>query len=456
MTEKHVPLFAPDFVWGVATASYQIEGGHNADGRGVGNWDTFCRRPGAIWEGHTGDHACDHYHRLEEDLDLIAELGTSAYRFGISWPRVLPQGVGTANEAGLSFYERLVDGLLARNVTPYPTLFHWDTPQSLEDRGGFRSPESPYWFSEFTTLVSRLLGDRVNHWFTLNEPHAPIDGGLREGRHAPGLTLPFSEVIPASHYMNKAHGLATQVLRAEVPNSWVTMAPVLVGAIPEKNTHSDIEAARRFTFRMSGETLRTTTWWMDPVFGLGYPEDGLRHFGQHLPVGFESDLELIAQPLDAVGFNLYDAATVRADENGEPVLVPPAQGAPRTAFNWPITPEAHYFGPKFAHERYGLPVFITENGLSNRDFVHRDGTVPDDARIDFMKTHLLELSRARNHGIPIGGYFHWSLLDNFEWNHGYRERFGLVHVDYQTFKRTKKNSFYAYRDLIAAEHRQAT
>lgn len=453
MTATSSPLFAPDFVWGVATASYQIEGGHNADGRGVGNWDTFCARPGAIWEGHTGYQACDHYHRLEEDLDLIADLGVSAYRFGISWPRVLPSGVGAPNEAGISFYERLVDGLLARNVTPYPTLFHWDTPQALEDRGGWRNPESPYWFSEFATLVTRRLGDRVRHWFTLNEPHAPIDGGLREGRHAPGLTLPWSEVIVASHYMNKAHGLATQVLRAEVVKSWVTVAPVLVSAVPESDTLEDLEAARRFTFRMTGSTLRTTTWWMDPVFGLGYPEDGLSHFGRYLPRGYEDDLALIAQPLDALGFNLYDAPTVRGDERGQPVVVPEPPGAARTAFNWPVTPRAHYFGPKFAHERYRLPVFITENGLSSRDSVHRDGTVPDDARVDFIQTHLAELSRAKDDGIPIGGYFHWSLLDNFEWNHGYRERFGLVHVDYQTLKRTKKSSFYAYRDLIAEEQR---
>lgn len=453
MIQASSRLFAPDFVWGVATASYQIEGAHDADGRGVGNWDAFCQRPGAIWDGHTGYQACDHYHRLEEDLDLIADLGVRAYRFGISWPRVLPSGTGSVNEAGLSFYERLVDGLIRRGITPYATLFHWDTPQALEERGGFRNPESPAWFAEFTTVVTRRLGDRVRHWFTINEPHAPIDGGLREGRHAPGLTLPFSEVIPASHHMQKAHGLSTQIVRAEVRHSWVAMAPVLICAIPETEAGEDIEAARRFTFRMTGETLRTTTWWMDPVYGLGYPEDGLCHFGRYLPRGFEADLELIAQPLDALGFNLYDAPRVRADENGDPLVVPCAPGAPRTAFNWPVTPTAHYFGPKFAHERYRLPVLITENGLSNRDWVGRDGAVRDDARIDFIHSHLAELSRVGKEGVPILGYFHWSLLDNFEWNHGYRERFGLVHVDYQTFKRTKKSSYYAYRDLIANEQR---
>lgn len=451
MNEAKDRLFAPDFTWGAATASYQIEGGCHADGRGLGNWDVFCRRPGAIWEGHTGFEACDHYGRLEEDLDLIAELGINAYRFGISWPRIIPEGVGKPNEAGLSFYERLVDGLLARNVTPYLTLFHWDTPQALEDRGGFRNPESPKWFSEMTELVARRLGDRVRHWFTLNEPHAPIDGGLREGRHAPGYTLPWSEVIPASHYMNLAHGLATQVLRAETKDSWIAMAPVLVAAIPASESPVDIEAARIWTFRMSGKTLRTTSWWMDPPFGKGYPDDGLQHFGQHLPAGFEKDLLTIAQPLDAVGFNLYDCPTVRADDDGEPVVIPQAPGNPRTAFNWPITPAGHYHGPKFAFERYRRPILITENGLSCRDYVHGDGTVPDDARIDFMKSHLGELSRAQKDGVPVLGYFHWSLLDNFEWNHGYRERFGLVHVDYQTFKRTKKESYHAYRDLIEKE-----
>jgi beta-glucosidase len=444
--------FPRDFTWGVATASYQIEGNRRADGAGRCNWDTFCQRPDAVYEGHTGESACNHYQLYQDDLRLLSDLGVTSYRFSVCWPRVLPEGTGPLNPAGLGFYDRLVDGLLERGITPYVTLFHWDYPQALEDRGGWLNSRSPHWFAEYVTHVAKHLGDRVKHWFTLNEPHAPIDGGLREGRHAPGLTLPMSEVLRAAHHTLLAHGLGTQVLRAEVKGSWVAMAPVLLCATPHRDTLEDIEAARAFTFSMSGKTLRTTTWWMDPVFGKGYPEDGLRQFGSSMPQVSAAELDLIAQPLDAVGFNLYDSPVVQADAEGRPQVIPPPVGAPRTAFNWPITPQGHFYGPKFAYERYGKPVLITENGLSCRDYVHRDGSVPDAARIDFIQGHLEELSRAHQSGVPVLGYFHWSLLDNFEWNHGYRERFGLVHVDYQTLKRTKKASFFAYRDIIR-EHR---
>lgn len=440
--------FAPDFAWGVATASYQIEGAHDVEGRGLGNWDLFCRKAGAIYQGHTGNRACDHYHRLEEDLDLLSELGVSAYRFGVSWPRILPAGTGKANEAGLAYYDRLVDGLLAREITPYLTLFHWDYPQELERRGGWRNPASPLWFEEFTRVIAQRLGDRVRHWFTLNEPHAYIEGGLKQGRHAPGLTLPQADVLLAAHHTLLAHGRATQVLRAEVRDAWIAMAPVLICAVPKTNGAEDVEAARKFTFSMFGPDLRVTSFWMDPVFGRGYPEETTRLFGRDMPKVAPQDLDLIAQPLDAVGFNLYDAQVVEAGPDGAPVTCPAAPGAPRTAFNWPLTPEAHEYGPRFCHERYGKPIVITENGISCRDFIHLDGQVPDDDRIDFIRTHVDALGRAAESNVPIQGYFHWSLLDNFEWNHGYRERFGLVHVDYQTMTRTKKKSFYAYRDLI--------
>lgn len=440
--------FSKDFVWGVATASYQIEGATQVDGRGPSNWDVFSERPGAIYQGHHAQRACEHYHRLDEDLDLLGELNVTAYRFSVAWSRLLPQGVGAVNDAGIAFYDRLIDGLLARSITPYLTLFHWDYPAALEERGGFRNPRSPDWFEEFTQLVARRYGDRVKHFLTINEPHAFIEGGLRHGRHAPGLRLPLREVLQAGHHALLCHGRATQVLRALVPGSWIAMAPVLICATPRSESSEDIAAAERWTFSMTAPELRSTTWWMDPVYGLGYPEDGLRLFGQDAPQFSSADLDLIAQPLDAVGFNLYDAACVQANHCGEPEICPPQPGTPRTAFNWAVSEQAHYFGPRFAHARYKGPIAITENGLSCRDWVHLDGRVHDPDRVDFLYRHLAELQRASAEGTPIYGYFHWSLLDNFEWNHGYRERFGLSYVDYETGERIKKDSFFAYQQLI--------
>ena len=322
--------------------------------------------------------------------------------------------------------------------------------QALEAFGGFRNPESPIWFQGLTELLARRYGDRVKHWFTLNEPHAFIEGGLRHGRHAPGLTLPLSEVLLAGHHALLAHGRSVLALRSLVSDSWVAMAPVLICGVPASERPEDVEAARTFTFSMVSDELRVTSWWMDPVHGLGYPQDGLRRFGRAMCPVSTADLDLIHQPLDACGFNLYDAPTIRQNEQGHPELCPPPAGSPHTAFHWPVTPTAHFYGPLFAHERYGLPTLITENGLSNRDWVNLQGDVEDPERVDFIARHLQQLGRVRERA-QVKGYFHWSLLDNFEWNHGYRERFGLVHVDYQSYTRTKKRSFFFYRDLIRAQ-----
>jgi len=444
--------FARDFVWGVATSSYQIEGAASAADKGLGNWDAFGERPGAIYEGHRGEFGCDHYARLEEDLDLIAALGVDAYRFSVSWPRILPDARGRVSEAGLAFYDRLIDGLLARGVTPYLTLFHWDAPQAFEMLGGFRNPDSPKWFADYARIVAARFGDRVRHYFTLNEPHAFIEGGLRHGRHAPGLMLPLPEVLVAAHHALLAHGLSVQVLRSEIPRAWVAMAPVLISGIPATSSAADVEAARTFTFSTQGDGLRATAFWCDPAMGRGYPADFSSRYGSQMPTFPASDLDTIAQPLDAFGCNLYDAPLVRAGVEGRPEIVPYPPGFPRTAFDWPVTPDAHEFGVRFAYERYQKPVLITENGLSARDWVHTDGRVPDPERVDFLLRHLTALERAAKQGVPVLGYFHWSLLDNFEWNHGYRERFGMIHVDFATGKRTTKDSYHVYQRLIR-EHR---
>lgn len=442
--------FPEDFVWGVAAAAYQIEGAHDRDGKGPSIWDAFCERPGAIWNGEHGRIACDHYTRFRDDVELLATLGVDAYRLSLSWPRVLPEGTGAVNERGLDFYDRLVDALLERHITPYVTLFHWDYPLALFQRGGWLHPDSPQWFAAYADTVARRLGDRVREWITLNEPHAFIEGGLRDGRHAPGLGLPLCEVARAGHNALLGHGRAVQVLRALVPNARVGWAPVLVAAAPASDTPEDIAAAERWTWQMPHDRLRVSSWWMDPVYRGHYPEDGLRVLGKSAPSIAPGDLELISQPLDYFGCNLYDVVRVRAGLDGAPEEVAFPPGFPRTAFNWAITPEGHYWGPRFAHARYGLPVLITENGMSNRDWVALDGAVHDPERVHFIETHLTELARAIESGVPVLGYFHWSLLDNFEWNHGYRERFGLVYVDYPSGRRVPKDSARTYSEWIAA------
>jgi beta-glucosidase len=437
------------FLWGVATSSYQIEGGSAPSERGRCNWDDFADRPGAVYEGHDALVACDHYGRLDADLDLLAGLGVNCYRFSISWPRLLPGGRGPSAAApGERFYNRLIDGLLARGIEPMATLFHWDFPSELEREGGWLNPESPRWFEQYAKVAAQCFGDRVRRWITINEPHAYIEGGLAHGRHAPGRMLPLPEVAQAAHHTLLGHGLAVAVLRTHVPQSWITTAPVLICSTPETNSEADIEAARKASFDMPGPGLRVSSFWMDPIYLGRYPEVAFRALGSAMPRVTQGDLKIIGQPLDALGFNLYDASVVRAGPNGAPETVAWGPGRPRTAFGWPVTPEAHDWGVRFAYERYRLPVVITENGLSCRDWVDRQGRVNDAERIDFLERHVEALKRAQASGVPVAGYFHWSLMDNFEWNHGYRERFGLVHVDFETLKRTPKASYYAYRDLI--------
>ncbi len=447
-TDGAMPTFPSGFVWGAASASYQIEGAAAEDGKGPSIWDEFCSKPGAIWQGHSGEIACDHYHLWRGDVAIASALGLRAYRFSVSWPRVLPDGTGAVNAAGLDFYDRLVDALLDAGIAPYVTLFHWDSPLALHRRGGWLSPESPRWFADYARVVGARLGDRVACWMTMNEPQVVVDAGLREGRHAPGEQRPFAEVLLATHRVLLAHGLAVQALRAE-SRAPVGLAPVGLPAIPASDDPRDVEAARRWTFRTTSRSVRTNAWWMDPVFLGEYPADGLALFAADLPPIAASDLAIIAQPLDYFGVNLYDAPVVRAGA-AEPETAPMPVGAPITAFDWRVTPEALYWGPRFFHERYRLPVLITENGLSCRDWVSLDGAVHDPQRIDFIARHLREVHRAIAGGTPVLGYFHWTLLDNFEWAHGYKHRFGLVHVDFETQARVVKDSGRWYAQAIAS------
>lgn len=441
--------FPADFAWGVATASYQIEGAPYKVGGGRSVWDMFCERPGAIYDGSNGDIACDHYHRYQEDVDLMASLGIPNYRLSLSWPRIIPGGVGPVSEDGLGFYDRLIDSLLAENIQPWVTLYHWDTPYELYLRGGWLNRDIVEWFADYTQVVVDRLGDRVRHWMTLNEPQCFIGLGMQTGLHAPGDKLNFREVLLAGHHCLLAHGRAVQVLRARSPQPCeIGWAPVGAPIIPATDSPEDIEAARQQMYGVKEKTVWSNAWWNDPVFLGHYPESELRVFGSDAPEPRAGDLELISQPLDFFGANIYNGATYRAGENG-PEYVPHPLGIGRTIYHWPVTPESLYWGPRFSYERYGKPIVITENGLGLSDWVQMDGKVHDPQRIDFLRRYLLAFQRAAADGVPVKGYFQWSFMDNFEWYEGYKHRFGLIHVDYQTQVRTPKDSAYWYQTVIA-------
>lgn len=444
--------FNKDFIWGAAAASYQIEGAWDEDGKGLSTWDHLTEKDGAIYAGHTGKVACDHYHKYKEDVKLMKEMGIKSYRFSISWPRILPNGTGEINQAGLNFYSDLVDELIANDIMPFPTLFHWDFPYELYLKGGWLNRESADWFAEYTKAVVEKLSDRVDHWFTLNEPQVFIGLGHRTGDHAPGVKLQDRDIIRAIHNTLLAHGKAVETIRKYSKlTPKVGMAPVCGVCIPADNTPESIEAARLEMFsNKKGQLFSawTTSWWMDPVFFGKYPEDGLKNAEKYLPETWREDLKIISQPLDFLGNNHYHGSFIKMGKDGNPEHVEPEVGEALTGFNWRVTPEGLYWGPKFLYERYKKPIIITENGLSNKDWVSLDGKVHDPQRIDFTHRYLKEYKKAAEDGVDIAGYFHWSVMDNFEWAYGYRERFGLIHVDFNTQKRTIKDSGYWYKTVI--------
>lgn len=451
--------FPDDFTWGVATAAYQVEGAAREDGRGASVWDVFAKKPGAVFEGHTGDVACDHYHRYKEDIALMKALGVTSYRFSVSWPRVLPEGVGTPNPKGIDFYSRLVDELLRNGIQPLCTLFHWDLPQALYERGGWSNRDSAEWFASYAVLMADKLSDRVSVWTTHNEPQCFVGLGLLDGTHAPGDKLGLAGFLSAAHNVLRAHGKAVQALRAHGRASGgLKIGYVIAAQITQPATDAapDIEAAEQAIFSVREPNQWNNTWWTDPVLRGTYPEDGLTVFGNDAPrgAGIARDLDEIKQPLDFLGLNIYTAATYRRGADGKPERLPVPVGHPRSGVDWqPIMPACLYWGPRFFHRRYGLPLAITENGLSTRDQISLDGKVHDPQRIDYLHRVLLELSRAIEEGVPVTGYYHWSLLDNFEWADGYKQRFGLVYVDYQTERRWPKDSFEFYRGVIASNGR---
>lgn len=436
--------FPDGFTWGAATAAFQIEGAARIDGRKPSVWDALCDRPGRIRADHTGEVACDHYHRYRDDVRLMADLGLQAYRFSLSWPRILPDGDGTPNAKGLDFYDRLVDALLAAGVTPYVTLFHWDLPQALEERfGGWRSRETALRFGEYAGVAGKLLGDRVKHFFTINEFLCFTDLGYGGGGFAPGLSVDAATLNAVRHNALLAHGLGVKALRGACPGDCrIGLAENISTTVPVVETEANIEAARRAFHERFSFFLRT-------VLEGAYPESHLQ--GPDAPKVEAGDLETIGASIDLVGINSYSPVRVRAadNESGWEALPDPDT---RSVGNNPwssMGPEVIYWGPRWLHELWGVDdVVFSENGCPQPDRPDTNGEVHDIKRVTFLRQHLQAAHRCVAEGYPLRGYFFWSLMDNFEWLYGYTERFGLFYVNFTTQERIPKLSAQYYREVI--------
>jgi beta-glucosidase len=441
--------FPPGFLFGVATSAYQIEGAVDEDGRGPSIWDTFCRVPGAVTHADSGDIACDQYHRLDADLDLIADMGLNAYRFSIAWPRIVPDGTGMVNQKGLDFYRRLVDGLHARGVEPMATLYHWDLPQPLQDAGGWAARDTVSHFCDYAQLVLDALGDVVPMWATMNEPFCSAMIGHLQGRHAPGIT-DLGAALASAHHLLLAHGQAVNIVRRSAPGARVGITQLLSDITAASQAEADQAAARR----LDGYENR---WFVDPVLRGSYPADMLAWYERQVPIDFiqDGDMEIVTAPMDFFGVNYYETKIV-AHDPAEPyhqAQVLPATG-PLTAGALDARPAG--FG-RLLHRVHGytdLPLYITENGAAFHDYVDPEGGVDDLERVSYLDDHFTETLDAIGAGVDVRGYFVWSLLDNFEWADGYSRRFGLVYVDFGTQARIPKASARWYQQLIA-EHGSA-
>jgi beta-glucosidase len=439
--------FPRGFRWGTATSAYQIEGAVSEDGRGPSIWDTFCKEPGRIRDGSNGDVSCDHYHRYKEDVALMKRLGAQTYRFSIAWPRIFPAGRGKPNPAGLAFYDRLVDELLANGIEPWPTLFHWDLPQALQDKGGWERRDTAFDFADYAGVVAAKLSDRVKNFFTLNEMQSFIEHGYGIGIFAPGLKLPLDRLAQARHHAVLAHGLSVQAIRAKArPGTRVGPAENLTVALPAFEIPAHIQAAETATRELNASYL---TVMMEGRYTDAY----LKGLGANAPKVEDGDLKIISSPVDFVGINVYAPGPYVLSSEAAPgfqVLKVP-KSYPHMASTWlTIAPEVLYWAPRHV-QRLWKPkeIYITENGTSSKDKPDKDGQVYDLDRVMYLRNYLRELNRATSEGAPVRGYFLWSLLDNFEWADGYTTRFGVVHVDYATQKRTPKLSAAFYKEVIA-------
>jgi len=432
--------FPQDFLWGAATASYQIEGAAREDGRGESVWDRFSATPGKVRNADSGEIACDFYHRYPQDVRLMRELGLGAFRFSIAWPRIFPTGRGRVNQAGLDFYDRLVDELLANGIEPFATLFHWDTPQALEDDGGWPARSTAAAFVEYTEAVVGRLGDRVRHWITHNEPWVHAWIGHSWGKHAPGRTSE-SDAVATAHHLLLSHGWAAEAIRRASPDAQVGIALNLAHTYPASDAPEDEAAA----WRVDGAGNR---WFLDPIFRGSYPADLLDRRELVAPFVLEGDMEAISAPIDFLGVNSYFRFVVTAADEGPKLVNPPESKV--TDMGWEVYPDGLRRLLVRLSDEYSPPaIYITENGAAFGDVRGHDGRVRDPERTAYLESHIGAVSAAVTAGAPIRGYFVWSLLDNFEWAEGYSKRFGIVYVDYPTLERVPKDSFYWYRDFIA-------
>jgi beta-glucosidase len=435
--------FGDDFLWGCSTSAFQIEGGASAGGRVPSIWDTFCEQPGAIRDGSNGSVACDHFHRWPEDLALGQSLGLNAYRFSIAWPRIFSARGAAPNEEGLQFYSDLVDGMLARGIEPWITLYHWDLPQYLQDAGGWAERDTVAAFVEYAGVVTRRLGDRVKHWITHNEPWCTAMHGNLDGMHAPGIKH-VGTALQVCHHVLLSHGLAVPVIRANVPGAQVGIALSLHPVKPASEAKPDQMAAQRHdAFR--------NRWFLDPLYGRGYPEEPLRMLGQDAPTVLAGDMEAIAVSTDFLGVNYYFPEEVRDDPSGgflrTSVVLP--EGRERTDFGWEVAPDdLTGLMARVARDYQPAAMYVTENGSCYDDHVSADGSIMDTGRRDYLVRHLAAVRAAQAQGVPVKGYFAWSLLDNFEWSEGYLRRFGITYVDFKTQQRTLKLSGQWYRDFL--------
>ena len=452
-------MFRDDFVWGVASSAYQVEGRDPEDGCGKNIWDTFAEE-GRILDGKDAYTACDHMHRYKEDYKLMKLLGIKAYRFSMSWARILPEGTGKVNEKAIAMYRDMILSMKENGIEPYITMYHWEFPQALQDKGGWLNEDVIQWFGEYAKVVAENFSDICEYFITLNEPECFVGLGHLSGVHAPGLKLPYKDVFKIAHNALRAHGQAVINLRkyASRPIK-VGYAPTCGMAYPATDSPEDIEAARKTLFGFHQPMDNWTwnvAWFNDPVFLGKYPEEGLKKFAEYLPEITDEDMKLISQPLDFMGQNIYNGYMMRQGEDGEPEYVDREAGAAKTAAGWPVTPECFYYGVKFLYERYHLPLYITENGMSCHDDVSLDGRVHDPNRQNFLDLYISALQRANDDGADVRGYFLWTFLDNFEWDKGYTERFGIVYVDFKTQKRIVKDSAFWYQKIIESNGRELT
>ncbi len=448
MPKQFASHFPRDFVWGASTASYQVEGAANEDGRGESVWDRFCATPGKVRNGDNGAIACDFYHRYPEDIALMRELGLDGFRLSIAWPRVLPEGRGRVNPKGLDFYDRLVDTLLANGITPFVTLFHWDTPQAIEDAGGWPVRKTVDAYCEYVEAVAERLGDRVTHWITHNEPWVVSWVGHGWGHHAPGRTSD-ADALATAHHLLLSHGRAVEILRRASPGAEVGITLNLDHPYPASDDPADTAAA----LWVDGLHNR---WFLDPIFRGAYPEDMLEAWSAIMPEVRDGDLETIAAPIDFLGVNNYTSPLVAADSNGGRSQIVRRPDVDRTDMGWEVVPEGlHDLLVRLNRDYAPSAIYVTENGAAFADVRGHDGQIGDPERRAYLEAYIGAAERALADGVPLRGYFAWSLLDNFEWAWGYWKRFGLIFVDYATLERVPKGSFYWYRDYIAARRPSA-